>query len=261
MSIKLIATDMDGTLLNDRKQVPTGFTDWVKSHPELLVVIASGRQYYRLYQDFAEVADRLIFIADNGGFIFEKGRIVYSNPMATDSVLACLEQLRDVPGMIPIVCGAESAYMRHADPELEAQAAKYYARIRFVDDVAEWAAKDRIAKVALYIRDGRAQERNAEFHCAQPGLTHTVSGVEWIDISNVGINKGTAIREIQRQHGLRPEECMAFGDFMNDYELLQNCTESYAMDNACDGIKAIAKHRAPSNNDAGVMQILQKMFP
>ena len=43
-------------------------------------------------------------------------------------------------------------------------------------------------------------------------------------------------------------------------EMLEECGESYAMENACDGIKAIAKHRAPSNEENGVMQILQKIF-
>ena len=75
--IKLIATDMDGTLLNNRKQLPPDFIPWVKAHPQLLTVIASGRQYYTLYRDFREIGDQLVFIADNGGFIFEKGRMIY----------------------------------------------------------------------------------------------------------------------------------------------------------------------------------------
>lgn len=259
--IKLIATDMDGTLLNNRKQLPPDFIPWVKAHPQLLTVIASGRQYYTLYRDFREIGDQLVFIADNGGFIFEKGKMTYCNAMSRECVELCLDQLRTMPEITPIVCGAESAYMRHGNPEAEEQAAHYYARITFVEDLYSAAAGDRIAKIALFIPGGRAEEVGKTFRCAHESLHFSVSGRDWIDISNAGIHKGAAIREIRRQHGIAREECMAFGDFMNDREMLEECGESYAMENACDGIKAIAKHRAPSNEENGVMQILQKIFP
>ena len=49
-NIKLTAFDMDGTLLNDRKELPPDFPAWVKNHPQIRKVIASGRQYYTLIQ-------------------------------------------------------------------------------------------------------------------------------------------------------------------------------------------------------------------
>ena len=52
MNIKLVAVDMDGTLLNSKKEMPEEFILWVKSHPEIKTVIASGRQYYTLERDF-----------------------------------------------------------------------------------------------------------------------------------------------------------------------------------------------------------------
>lgn len=261
MDIKLIATDMDGTLLNNRKQLPPTFIPWVREHPQFRVVIASGRQYYTLYKDFAQIADQLIFIADNGGFIFEKGEMIYCNQMPQDSVFRCLDQLQEMPHIIPIVCGAKSAYTRHSDPRTESQSAVYYDRLEFVDDLYAAATKDRIAKIALYFPEKNAEEVGKTWVCPDLSLTHAVSGKDWIDISNRGINKGSAIKEIQKRYGIHPEECMAFGDLMNDFELLSACAESYAMENACDAIKAICKHGAPSNEEQGVMQILQKMFP
>ncbi|MBQ6985849.1 MAG: HAD hydrolase family protein, partial [Oscillibacter sp.] len=49
--IRLVATDMDGTLLNSRKELPPDFEAWVVSHPGIRVAIASGRQYYTLYDN------------------------------------------------------------------------------------------------------------------------------------------------------------------------------------------------------------------
>ena len=64
MNIKLVALDMDGTLLNSKKEKPAEFIPWVEKHPEMKVVIASGRQYYTLEKDFMEIRDKLIFIAE-----------------------------------------------------------------------------------------------------------------------------------------------------------------------------------------------------
>ena len=52
MSIKLVAVDMDGTLLSSANEVPEDFIPWVRSHPDIRTVIASGRQYFTLEHDF-----------------------------------------------------------------------------------------------------------------------------------------------------------------------------------------------------------------
>ena len=87
-----------------------------------------------------------------------------------------------------------------------------------------------------------------------------LSAESWVDVINANVNKGNAIKVIQDIYGISPEECVAFGDYMNDYEMLRNCGESYAMENAHDEIKKVAKYIAPSNDDEGVMQVLKKIL-
>ena len=86
-----------------------------------------------------------------------------------------------------------------------------------------------------------------------------LSGDSWTDILHVGITKGAGIRALQKQLNILPEECMAFGDYMNDYDMLTACDESYAMENAHPDLKKIAKHIAPSNEEEGVMQVLRQL--
>ena len=71
MSIKLIAADMDGTLLSSRKQLPKGFFPLVRTLKKIGVRFApaSGRQYYNLYEQFGEIADELMYISENGGMV------------------------------------------------------------------------------------------------------------------------------------------------------------------------------------------------
>lgn len=88
--IKLITTDLDGTLLNDNKEVPAGFREWVLGHKEIKMVIASGRQYYNICKLFPEMEDNLVFMAENGGLVFENNKAIHINGMLPEDVIYCI---------------------------------------------------------------------------------------------------------------------------------------------------------------------------
>ena len=90
------------------------------------------------------------------------------------------------------------------------------------------------------------------------GVKATTSGNEWIDIQNEDINKGVAIKLLQKELNIKPEECMAFGDQMNDYTLLKAVKYSYAMANAVPRIKDIAYGIAKSNDHQGVLEVIKQ---
>lgn len=257
MSIKLAAMDMDGTLLHNDKSAPADFIPWAMEHPEIILVLASGRQYYNLLEQFPGMEERFVFLAENGAVAYYRGSRLYLNPMRREDALSCLDRAYEMEDTYPILCGANSAYMNHCPRHVEEQAGLYYARLEYRDDLYSAAGEDDIVKIALYIDHKRAREAGADFRPIAEEIIHTVSGVEWIDLSLTGNNKGSGIRAIQKYFGVLPEECMAFGDFMNDYELLQSCTESYAMENACPELKKTAKYIAPSNEEDGVMAVLK----
>lgn len=257
--IKLIATDMDGTLLNNAKELPADFIPWVKSHPEYKVVIASGRQYYTLLRDFAEIKDNLIFIADNGGYAMYKDKIMYSDLMSREDVIASLKAAAEIPGSAVIVCGIESAYMKPSGDEAEEQGHMYYARIRFDEDLLKATESDKIIKIAVFIPDFGAEKVFNDFPKLPDTLLPVLSGDSWIDIANASVNKGAALSAIQKAVGVTPEECMAFGDYPNDIDMLKVCSESYCMANGHELVRKIAKYNAPSNEEQGVMQILNTL--
>lgn len=257
--IKLVATDMDGTLLDSRKQLPPDFETWVEAHPGIRVAIASGRQYYTLYDNFGAVRERLLYIAENGGLVFENGAVLYRNVMEASDVLECLRVAAGVAGVSPILCGVRSAWMAHAPEAVEREAKMYYRRLAFRETLESVAGEDDIVKVALYIENYRAAETVSQFRTLEPRLHPVVSGADWIDLANASVSKGAALRSIQERYNISPAECMGFGDYMNDYALLQACGESYAMANACDAIREVAKHLTASNDEDGVMQVLRTL--
>ena len=68
------------------------------------------------------------------------------------------------------------------------------------------------------------------------------------------------MRELQKQLGISPDECMAFGDYLNDLELMQAVTHSYAMANAHPDLKAVCRYTAPSNDEDGVVRTIRQVL-
>lgn len=257
-TIKLIATDMDGTLLNNAKKMPRDFSAWVKAHPQIRMVIASGRQYYTLKNDFEDISDELIYITDNGGLALYRDEVIYSDLMTQEDVAASLHAIEQIPGAVPIICGMDCAYMPPVGGEGEWQGRTYYARL----ELSEWlygaAESDEVIKIAVFVPDFQAEKVSKNFPKLPDSLLAILSGDSWIDIANKTVHKGAALQAIQKRLGITKEESMAFGDYPNDLSLLEACAESYCMENGHESVKRIAKHIAPSNEEEGVMQILRR---
>lgn len=111
MSIKLIAADMDGTLLSSRKQLPKGFFPLVRTLKKIGVRFApaSGRQYYNLYEQFGEIADELMYISENGGMVCDGREIVSFEAMPQQLVCAAVELARGLPNVHAIASMRDGA--------------------------------------------------------------------------------------------------------------------------------------------------------
>lgn len=260
MSIKLIACDMDGTLLDSKKRLPSELFAWLESHKDIRFIIASGRQYYTLKKDFLPVHERLIYIAENGALVFDNDRILYQNHMDKEDVLLCLDLIDKIPNVKTILCGVESAYMETPNEEEFYNAGMYYERLQIVDKLRDVVDGDQFLKIAVYFPEFAAEANFNLFEGLPKHLNPVISGLSWIDIANTSVNKGVAMDEIQKKLSIDRSECMAFGDYINDRELLLSCDESYCMENGHEEMKKIARYIAPSNDDNGVMKILNSKF-
>lgn len=258
MRIKLIATDMDGTLLDSEKKMPDDFFEWVNKHDKVKFVIASGRQYYALKRDFVPIHDKLIYIAENGAIIFHHDEIIYYDEIKTEDVIFCLDLIDKMPYAKAIPCGAKSAYIENPDEHEWKTSSMFCEKLVKTDNIRETIKEDKIVKIAIYYRNADAEQHTKEFSSLPEHIQTVLSGVSWIDISNADASKGAAMKAIQQRFGIDSKNCMAFGDYFNDVELLQVCGESYCMANGHPDMFQYAKYVAPSNDDNGVMKILQE---
>ncbi|MER5429911.1 Cof-type HAD-IIB family hydrolase [Streptomyces sp. NPDC002588] len=264
VDIRLVVTDMDGTLLDDDKKVPVGLWDTLARLRERGVLFspASGRQYATLAAEFAEVADGMVFIAENGTLVVRDGRELSSDPLepgVAARVVAAVRRLAaggvDVGA---VVCGKRSAYVERADDAFLAEVRRYYLRCETVDDLT--AVDDEFIKVALF-DFGSAAETTAPALAPFAG-THqvVVSGEHWVDVMNRTANKGAALRRLQAELGITPAQTMVFGDYLNDLEMLDAADWSFAMANAHPEVVRRARHLAPSNNDDGVLRTIARVL-
>ncbi|WP_460071309.1 Cof-type HAD-IIB family hydrolase [Streptomyces sp. YKOK-I1] len=264
VDIRLVVTDMDGTLLDDDKRIPDGLWDTLARLRERGVLFspASGRQYATLAAEFAEVADGMVFIAENGTYVVRDGRELSSDPLEPAVTARIVHTARglaaDGVDLGAVVCGKRSAYVERADEAFLAEVRRYYVRCELVEDLT--AVDDDVIKVALF-DFGAAEESTA------PGLapfadTHqvVVSGEHWVDVMNRTANKGAALRRLQRELGITPAQTMVFGDYLNDLEMLDAADWSFAMANAHPRVVEHARHLAPSNNHNGVLRTITRLL-
>ena len=262
--IKLIASDMDGTLLDDDDAVHDDFWPLIEAlHARgILFCPASGRQYESLLSRFSEIADELVFIAENGTYVVYRGEELSSDPLARDDARRLVETGRALKARAPevdmVLCGKRSAYIETTAPAFAAEVAKYYHRLEIVPDLQ--AVEDDILKLAVFARD--ASERLIYPAFAPFCSTHqvAVSGPHWMDVMVPAANKGSGIRHVQEKFGITREQTMAFGDFLNDLELMNEAAYSYAMANAHPRLKAAARYQAPGNDDNGVVRTIRSVL-
>ena len=87
-----------------------------------------------------------------------------------------------------------------------------------------------------------------------------VSGDTWLDIIPLEANKGLAVKELQESLNIRPEETIAFGDQLNDLEMLGRAYYSYAVGNAREEVKKAARFQADRNDRNGVLKVLKEIL-
>ncbi|MDN5304948.1 MAG: hypothetical protein PWP46_1834 [Fusobacteriaceae bacterium] len=258
--VKLIATDMDGTLLNNNHEIDKEFWDVLDEikKKKILFCIASGRQYYNLLERFHDHKDDILFIAENGNYVAYKGEEIFSNSIDKNIIPEFIELVRKIDECYIVLCGKKSAYVENNYEPFLNEVRKYYAKYEIVDDLEK--IDDDILKVAIYDFKGSEHNVYPHFKKFEDKYKVVVSAKHWLDIMIPNGNKGVAIQQVQKKYNITKEETMAFGDYLNDLEMLENSGYSYAMENAHPKLKEIAKYIAQSNENNGVVKALKEVL-
>jgi len=259
-NVKLVVTDMDGTLLNSNHEVSPLFFDLFKElqKQNIVFVVATGRPLYSVLAKLKNIKDDIIIVVENGGLVIKEGHILLSTPITTDHLTKINKTLKNIPEAKTIYCTKNKAYTKSTSKKLLTLLDEYYTNYALINSSNE--ITDPIYKIANY------HEINVE-ESLYPHLKHLetnfkvkISENHWLDISENNANKGFAIQFLQKKYGINSKETMAFGDYLNDIEMLQNAHYSYAMENAHPLTKETANFTTKNNNSFGVEIILEKLI-
>lgn len=260
--IKLIATDVDGTLVKDSS--PSVYSEIFDVIRELrkkgvIIAIASGRQYYSIAKMFAPVADDLIFIAENGAHVRCRGTDMLVVPMDPADAREIIADLRKVPDSDMVVSTQEGCLLESKNKDfIDLIENSYHNKATLVDDCLDGGPE--IIKVAAY-RKGSIREAGEGTLIPKwkDRCKVCMAGEEWVDFMDASVDKGKALKTLQDFFRIRPEETMVFGDNANDIGMFEAAGESYAVENARDEVKHHAKHTCRPYGEKGVYQVLKKL--
>ena len=258
--VKMVVTDMDGTLLNSNHEVSASFFEIFKDlkQQNILFVAASGRPYYSIVKKLKTIQDDIIIVAENGGLVIKDEKVLMSHIINPDRLSDLYDLVTNIDNTYPIFCTKDQAFIVRASDELISVFSEYYSVYTIIDSLAE--IKDDVIKIALY------HPSNSEAYIfplvkhLKPDLNVVVSGNNWVDISEAVTNKGNALIFLQKRYNITPSETMAFGDYNNDLDMLKCAKYSYAMANAHENVKAIANFETKSNDQFGVEVVLEHLI-
>lgn len=257
-SIKLVATDMDLTLLADDKSMPTGVDERIDALAKngVLFCAASGRPALALRESFPAHHQDMALVADNGASVYLRDELVYRDLIDRDLYHEVLALATATEGSVPVLCAFDDAYVLERDRCHEDVVSIYYRSITYVESFEELDVDSN--KISIYFPGWDSKQKNDEVYSPAfaSRLYLTCAGNEWLDFMNIGVDKGSGIRHLAQHLGIDLSDIAAFGDTYNDIPMLDIVGHSYVMANAAEHMHDHGKFLAPSNNEAGVLTVI-----
>ena len=243
--IKLIASDMDGTFLDGNECVPEGSYDLVMRLRDagIQFVASSGRRFDTLHELFEPVVDCELVDLEVFSHAAVK-RLARVVDMFDTMHLALFDETR--------------SYLLDDEARFEREVDKNLPNPVRVFDVP--SPQTSILKASVYCDDAVMDMAYILTRELDDDFVFAPSGRKWIDVMQRGVSKATGIQQVLDAHGIQASEMMAFGDSMNDYEILRMAGTSVAMGNARSAIKQIATKVIGTNVDRSVQRELHALL-
>lgn len=276
MTCRLIAFDLDGTLLDNEKRIPEENLRALAAAAArgVQIVPATGRILRGIPPELRELPFIRYYILSNGAAVYDTGTgtTLCRGDIPLDLTLRVMDYLdtqpvlydcyqNDVGWMSQAMYEQAPVYFRE-EPEILKLVDKL--RIR-VPDVKQTLREhgEAVQKIQFYYKpedNAKRLEMLAHFSERFPELSATTSTSNNVELNSVRAGKGNGLLALCAALGLRPEDCLAFGDGTNDISLLRAAGRGVAMANAAEEVKAAADAVCETNVDCGVAKEIRRIL-
>ena len=284
--IKLIASDMDGTLLNHNHKIPKENVELINyaKNQGIEFVVATGRAYYEALPALNEENINCDVISFNGGIVYDKnGNIISITSMLPKDLYYTIEILKSFDISYQLYT-KNTIYTKSIETDINA----YIDLIRsngYDPDVEHLRAEAQqkldvgyiteVENIELYLNekenppikiiaisnDISKLENAAKLLSENKSISVTSSGANNIEIMHKNATKGEALKEIAKIYGINLENAVAIGDNLNDQAMLDIVGYSVAMKNGNTILKEQAKYvTEKTNSEGGVADTIFKLI-
>lgn len=283
--IKLIATDMDGTLLNAAHEISQENQEAIKFAQEhgITVVIATGRAFYEANTPVAETDLKVPYICLNGAEVRDEAFNIMSTSHLNHSLVSKITSTLKEKDIYYQVYTNRGIYTENPQRDLEiyidiAERAGQKADVEKIEnsiqkridngtlkivdnyDKIEDIPGELIMKILAFDSDLGKIDLVGQELAQSPNLAVSSSSRGNLEITHSDAQKGIALSTIAKQLGIDLKDVMALGDNLNDVSMLERVGYSVAMDNAAPEVKTVAKYVTDSNENSGVGKAIMKFL-
>lgn len=273
LKYKIIAVDMDGTLLNDNKQITNNNLYMISKAVDKGVkfVISSGRIPIGLKFYENTVSKNQPMICCNGAIILDENKeIIYSKSIDKKVILKVIDIIREKKDTYFHFYDENAIYSEqfkfvtkgfyNFNREVDR---KFRVEIKLVPDAKDTIEKAQfdINKIVVIDDDIEYLDELRKRIDSIIDIETTKSEINNIEILGKGVSKGNALKVLARNYGIPIEECIAIGNDENDISMIECAGLGVAVNNARNHIKKYADYitQKDNNNDA-IAEIIQKFI-
>jgi Cof subfamily protein (haloacid dehalogenase superfamily) len=262
--IKLVATDVDGTLVKEgTMSLNPEYHDVIRSLNDkgIKVVFASGRQYKSISDLIAPVKDIVWYIADGGASVKMNGELEAVKEIPHEWVEEAFRDAAGIPGMDCLLCTPLKAYVPYENSQLYHVLSDNYGFNTIALNGWDKLPREPIIKLSLF-RTTEIDKYASKYFVPKwkDRLHMSIAGEWWLDCVMPNINKGAALQKMMDTLGITASEVLATGDNLNDLEMIQLAGAGLAVSTAHPTVKDAALRIIPSFTQDGVLQEWKKLI-
>lgn len=267
MSLKMVVTDLDGTLLTSADRLTQASVNAFERLKKqgILPVVATGRMFNEAQFAVEAIGATHYFMGMNGAQTvnLQNQETIYEKTLDIATAQALVDIL-DTLGVFYQIYSHRSVYTRsHWLNDMSASGMKAEYIRRFASSILPFSQVNNLQAVKMFVvcKDAEKQQKMRDSLAAFESTVLVSSYPNYFEILPKGLNKGDALLRLCAHLGIAPQEVAAIGDSDNDIEILSQAGVAIAMGNAFERLKELADHIVPSNDDDGVAYALSHIIP
>lgn len=267
MKYRLLALDLDGTLLNSQKEITQKTKDAIARAKQngVRVVLSTGRIVGEAAEFAREIACEDLMVTAGGAAISSASteHNLLSWAMPCEIGAKVVEVVQQLPVRVMIYIGDKIYINSFSDRDFveSYRVEGFHANKVVMEDIAACIREQSLQVTKVYALGERdVLDRALQQIRTLPGITITSSGADNFEIMPCGVDKGTALVQLGQMFGISPKEMIGVGDSDNDSAMLRVVGMPVAMGNADESVKNLAKYITADCDHDGVVQVIQHFF-